>query len=537
MKVWRIEIRRTTQHSYCEVNSRFHRSIAVKFGFFWLLFCPITSIVSFAPAAIVTMAGSNLTVRRSSARLSQSAATRVRSMNTDSAGFPSTPASKRPRRLSPPSVVRNFSPTDRPWTPPSVVTPTSAAGEDTETVVSNSPTRDQLGEDGFVDLEVSPQELRPSATLTTGQCFHWRAVTNTKETEASRGGKIVAKAKTPSAWGSHNATEWIGILRVPSTGDSVVVVLRETPSSVWYKTLVEPTTDESFDIRDFLYSYFQLNYQNTDRSPRSPSLRELYEEWSTQCDRLKRIAECIPGVRIVDQDPWECLVSFLCSSNNNIPRITKMLNSIRHEYGEPLCTLSPDNLGEGRMLLNQENELNVLYSFPSLEKMRAQATESDLRSKCGMGYRAKYLIKTMETLELLGGEAYLHELRSIVDPTVVQDKLLQFQGVGRKVADCVALFSLRQCDSIPVDVHVWNIARRDYGANALVHTTKSLTPTIYRKIGELFRSRFPTKSGWAHSLLFVAELPSFRPVLPDDIVEEMDKVRTCHDLRYNPYKI
>ena len=329
--------------------------------------------------------------------------------------------------------------------------------------------------------------------------------------------------KTKSAWGSHNATEWIGTLRVPVTGASLVVLLRETPSSVWYRTLRAPA-DDSFDVRSFLHAYFQLPGNET---PDVPSLQDLYQEWSGQCDRLRIIASSIPGVRIVDQDPWECLVSFLCSSNNNIPRITKMLHAIRREYGEPLCTITSDSLGEGKILVDSssDEEHEVFYSFPSLEKLKECATEDDLRSKCGMGYRAKYLIKTMAILDSLGGESYLQELRTITDPVVVQEKLIQFQGVGRKVADCVALFSLRQCDAIPVDVHVWNIARRDYGADALMHTTKSLTPTIYKQVGDLFRTRFPNKSGWAHSLLFVAELPSFRPALPDDIVEEMEKVR------------
>jgi len=298
-----------------------------------------------------------------------------------------------------------------------------------------------------------------------------------------------------------------------------VVVLRETPNSVWYKTLYEPSSvTGAFDARTFLYSYFQLQ---------GIELRDLYEEWSTQCSRLQRIAACFPGVRIIDQDPWECLVSFLCSSNNNIPRITKTLNAIRREYGEPLYTVTPNCFGEGKTLVDfdEASSSNVLYSFPSLEKLKAHATESGFRNKCGMGYRAKYLMKTIKKLDSLGGETYLQELRSISDPTVVQEKLIQFQGVGRKVADCVALFSLRQCDAIPVDVHVWDIARRDYGADAIVQTAKSLTPTIYKQIGELFRTRFPNKSGWAHSLLFVAELPSFRPALPDDIVEEMQQFR------------
>jgi hypothetical protein len=81
----------------------------------------------------------------------------------------------------------------------------------------------------------------------------------------------------------------------------------------------------------------------------------------------------------------------------------------------------------------------------------------------------------------------------------VQDKLVQFCGVGRKVADCVALFSLKQDNSIPVDVHVWNIARRDYDTERLLEKIKSLTPAAYRQVGDLFRDRFKTKSGWAHS--------------------------------------
>ena len=108
------------------------------------------------------------------------------------------------------------------------------------------------------------------------------------------------------------------------------------------------------------------------------------------------------------------------------------------------------------------------------------------------------------------------------DADVVQEKLVNFSGVGKKVADCVALFSLDQTEAIPVDVHVQHIACRDYDAK--LSETKSLTPTVYRRVGDIFRSRFSSHAGWAHSLLFVAELPSFRAVLPDDMVAEMDEV-------------
>lgn len=340
------------------------------------------------------------------------------------------------------------------------------------------------------DLKVPPHELRPSATLTTGQCFHWRAIQGDDDDD---------DAIASSAWGTHDATEWIGVLR-RTEADSIVLAIRETPETTLYRVLHGPR-DMNYD--EFLHDYFQLY------CPLAP----LYDEWSQQDPtRLARIAKCIPGVRLINQDPWECLISFICSSNNNIPRITKMLTALRQHYGSPLLTIPGGDDDE------------TLYSFPSLDELHDKATEDDLRSLCGMGYRAKYIMATMEILRSLGGESYMHEtLRPMQDADQVQDALCAFQGVGPKVADCVALFSLQQANAIPVDTHVWNICRRDYDKSFT--DAKSLTPTIYRQVGDVFRSRFPQKAGWAHSLLFVAELPSFRAVLPADIVEEMEQFK------------
>lgn len=318
----------------------------------------------------------------------------------------------------------------------------------------------------FQDLCVPPSELRPSTTLTTGQCFHWKVIDATTRTNAARNNEsedddddddspTTSRSKgegKSSAWGIHNATEWVGVLRLPS-GESLALVIRETESTTLYRVLKGPSNSD-FNCSSFLKSYFQLD----------EPLEELYSEWSGNCNRLAQIASCIQGVRIVDQDPWECLVSFICSSNNNIPRITKMLAAIRREYGDPLVTFKEED--------NEKEE--VLYSFPSLKTLSAKATEDGLR-KIGLGYRAKYLMETMETLESLGGEPYLQELRSISEPILVQEKLIQFKGVGRKVADCIALFSLKQDRAIPVDVHVWNIAQRDY--DPTLENVKSLTPT------------------------------------------------------------
>lgn len=99
---------------------------------------------------------------------------------------------------------------------------------------------------------------------------------------------------------------------------------------------------------------------------------------------------------------------------------------------------------------------------------------------------------------------------------------MQCPGVGRKVADCVALFSLDQHGAVPVDVHVWDIATRDYDdGGGELKKTKSLTPAVYERVGELFRDRFGSHAGWAHSVLFAAELPEFRRRLPERLQEEM----------------
>jgi N-glycosylase/DNA lyase len=436
----------------------------------------------------------------------------------------------------------------------------------------------------FIDLKIPPEELRPSATLTTGQCFHWRAVQQSRnddsddddDDDSDSDQNLDVKNPSPStplpsssAWGSHDAQEWVGTVRLPPPHDdqSVVLVVRETPTTTLYRPLtditletIDGTVESSHEVlHDFLRRhYFQIcchcdDDDDDDDDETNRTLKDLYTEWSEACPRMKIIASCLPGVRVLQQDPWECLVSFICSSNNNIPRITQMVERLRRQYGNPILTIASSSSSPSSP--NNKDEIDeppiTFYSFPSLKDMiSAGVTEDDLRTKCGMGYRAKYILGTMKLLGEKGGEVYLHnslgidEMEEQYDDRhlALRDKLCEFPGVGRKVADCVALFSLRGDSCIPVDTHVWNIARRDYATNGhdndvdddhvgtsrnivLSSTVKSITPAVYQAVGDLFRQRFPNKSGWAHSLLFVAELPSFRPVLPTKLIEEMDGFR------------
>lgn len=232
------------------------------------------------------------------------------------------------------------------------------------------------------------------------------------------------------------------------------------------------------------------------------------------CERLRKVGECLPGMRVLRQDPLECLLSFICSSNNNVARIAGMIGRLREEFGSPMAV--------GAAGIGRDTPLR-LFSFPTLEQLSA-ASEERLR-ELGFGYRAKFVTKTVSKLrsEEFGGTAWLERLRGLPQSAEnvksVRTELQRLDGVGPKVADCVALFALDRRGAIPVDTHVWQIACRDFDRQLL--DAKSLTPAVYDRVGDLFRERYGEYAGWAHCLLFAAELPLFQDTLPEDMVTEM----------------
>ena len=138
------------------------------------------------------------------------------------------------------------------------------------------------------------------------------------------------------------------------------------------------------------------------------------------------------GLRLLRQDPWECLVSFVISAYSNIRRITGHVERLSAAYGEPV---SMD--GHRR------------HTFPSPQRL-AEAGEQDLRAM-GLGYRAKFLARLAP--DILQRELDLTELRAR-PYAEAKAELLSIYGVGDKVADCVLLFSLDKLEAFPVDVHV-----------------------------------------------------------------------------------
>ena len=357
----------------------------------------------------------------------------------------------------------------------------------------------------------SPRELRLTATLENGQCFGWH-----RQPSGCIGDGV-------------SGPVYVGVL------GSRLLALRETDTDTFFRCLnaesaaaAEAGVSDEVLVHDELRSYFQL----------ATRLSPLYDTWSAADERMATCARAMPGMRVLRQDPVECLFSFICSSNNNIARIGGMLQALRQRYGTPIPLAAEWDAAAAAAAAEEGGEeaeeaedgqgggpvghgaARQFFSFPSAEALAA-ASEEELRG-LGLGYRAAYVRQTAQMLIERGPE-WLPSLRSNGDPDAVRAQLETLPGVGPKVADCVALFSLDQTGAIPVDTHVWDIACRDL--DRTLTACGSLTPKVYARVGGLFRSAYGPHAGWAHSVLFAAELPQFRGRLPQETQDEMATFR------------
>ncbi len=168
---------------------------------------------------------------------------------------------------------------------------------------------------------------------------------------------------------------------------------------------------------------------------------------------LAEAAECAGGIAILRQEPWEMLVSFIISQNNNIPRIKKILRSVCSEYGVNLtlhgktpekCPLSKTS---GTPCEEFCKNCGVCYSFPTAEDILARP-EGLLPSK--PGFRYSYLIDAAE--KVASGEVSLEKIAAARSYTHTLECLTKIRGVGAKVASCVALFGFANLEAFPIDV-------------------------------------------------------------------------------------
>lgn len=185
------------------------------------------------------------------------------------------------------------------------------------------------------------------------------------------------------------------------------------------------------DIKSLCDDYFDLN---TDYDKIKNTLSKVD-------DNLKTSIKYGNGIRILKQDLWETLISFIISANNNIPRIKVIIERISCKYGN-------------KILWNEKE----YYTFPTPESL-GKATVENLRA-LGLGFRDKRVYDT--TQMVLKKEIDLEKLKKEQDVDKLREELEKFPGVGDKVADCIMLFSLEKLEVFPVDVWVRRVMNELY---------------------------------------------------------------------------
>lgn len=210
-----------------------------------------------------------------------------------------------------------------------------------------------------------------------------------------------------------------------------------------------------------LQSYFRLD----------DNLDDIYQE-ITRDQRVAAMVKRYSGLRVLRQEPWECMVAFICSANSNIPRIHQVMEKMADHFGEPIC-------------LDGE----VRHAFPSPAQL-VEAGEQALR-ELGLGFRAPYVDRATRRVV----EKSLDLERLIALPyEEAKLALMECDGIGPKIADCILVFSLEKMEAFPIDVWVRRALAEWYFAG-------EKTPTN-RELAEWAHQYFGRYGGYAQQYLF-----------------------------------
>ena len=255
-------------------------------------------------------------------------------------------------------------------------------------------------------------------------------------------------------WNKQEDGSYIGVV-----GNNVIKVSKND-SEISFKSNGED------DLKKLVTYYFDL-----DRDYES-----IKKELSKIDENMKKSIEYGKGIRILNQDLWETIISFIISANNNIPRIKGIIDRMSKAYGKEIAF-------EGKSY----------YKFPSTEEL-SKAKAEDLR-KLGLGFRD---VRVYETTKIIKEKQVdLEELSNEKDFEKVRNTLLTLPGVGPKVADCILLFSsLKRWEAFPIDVWVRRVMNELYIHNA--DETKVKKEQIFKIANE----KFGSLAGIAQQYLF-----------------------------------
>lgn len=283
------------------------------------------------------------------------------------------------------------------------------------------------------EIDIPRESLDLRFTLDCGQAFRWHEDADGSWTGVTRGRAIRLKREGPVVAGD----------------------------------VYPPVADPA----DFLATYLRLDVD----------LGALYGSFGAIDDWIAEAIVRFSGLRLLDQDPEETLLSYVCSTANSVPRISKAVREMSRIYGRLIGVI------DGK----------PYHSFPTPESL-AEASPVVLREECGLGWRGDNLRSVAAALARLPA-GWLEGLRGLPYPEA-KERLTRIRGVGAKIADCVCLFALRKDEAVPVDTHIWAVARELFGARV---PTTTLTPGTYEAIARMYVERYGRYAGWAQEYLYL----------------------------------
>jgi N-glycosylase/DNA lyase len=261
------------------------------------------------------------------------------------------------------------------------------------------------------------------ATLASGQAFRWR--------------------EQDGGWNGVIGGRWVRLRAEPGR----IVAETAAPVSDW----------------KWLRHYLQLEV----------NLAEIHGVFPRGDEALQTAARACAGLRLLRQEPWECLASFICSSSKQISQIQQIIALLARRFGEPV----PVPAGQ-----------EPAWSFPGYARL-AEVSQSALR-ECKLGFRAPYLRGTAQ--KLAAGQVDLARVAGL-SLEEARAELLKLPGVGMKIADCVLLFGYGFAEAFPVDVWIMKALRRHY------FPRRRVKPARLRRF---IRGHFGPQAGYAQQYLF-----------------------------------
>ena len=220
------------------------------------------------------------------------------------------------------------------------------------------------------------------------------------------------------------------------------------------------------DIKEIVQDYFDLNR----------NYEEIKETLSKIDDNVKTSIQYGQGIRILNQDLWEMIISYIISANNNIPRIKGIIERISKKYGKEI-----------------EWNGEKYYTFPTVEELK-DVTVEDYRS-LGTGFRDIRLYETVHMV--LDKKVDLEQMQNNPNTMEVREQLLTLSGVGPKVADCILLFStLKRFEVFPIDVWVRRVM------NDLYIHNEDENKVSKKQIEKIAEEKFGNLAGLAQQYLF-----------------------------------